>query len=139
MHAGIYDACWYLRCMLVFTMHAGIYDACWYLATMHAGIYDACWYLRCMLIFALHAGIYDGCWYLRCMLIFALHACLHLWCMLVFIARLSSTNATYANFCGCMVKGKLSRFLSVNIRMQSPEIFIVRESLLPACMHACSK
>ena len=90
--------------MLVFTLHAGIYDACWYLRWMlvfalHAGIYDACWYLRCMLIFALHAGIYDGCWYLRCMLVFTmdagicrcmlvftmhagiwLHACLHLRC-----------------------------------------------------------
>ena len=37
MHAGIYDTCWYLRCILVFAIHAGIYDACWYLS--------AYWYL----------------------------------------------------------------------------------------------
>ena len=65
LHVGIYDACWYLRCMLVFTMHVGIYDACWYLRcmlvfTMNAGIYDACWYLRSMLVFKMHAGIYNA-------------------------------------------------------------------------------
>ena len=28
--AGIYNSCWYLRFMLVFTIHAGIYTSCWY-------------------------------------------------------------------------------------------------------------
>ena len=48
MHAGIYDPCWYLRSMLVFTIHAGIYDPCWYLRSMLV-------YLRCMLVFTMHA------------------------------------------------------------------------------------
>ena len=45
IHAGIYDSCWYLRFMLVFTIHAGIYNSCRY--------------LRRMLMFMTHAGIYD--------------------------------------------------------------------------------
>ena len=54
LHAGIYGACWYLRCM---HMHAGIYNACWYLQWMQV-------YLRCMLVFVLYAaGIYAACWY----------------------------------------------------------------------------
>ena len=32
--AGIYNSCWYLRFMLLFTIHAGIYDPCWYLHFM---------------------------------------------------------------------------------------------------------
>ena len=48
VHAGIYDPCWYLRLMLVFTICAGIYDPCWY--------------LRFMLVFTVHAGIYTSCW-----------------------------------------------------------------------------
>ena len=51
-----------LKMMLVFTIHAGIYDQagiydpCWYLPSMlvftvRAGIYDSCWYLRFMLVF----------------------------------------------------------------------------------------
>ena len=76
--AGIYAACWYLRCMLVFAMHVGIYDPCWYLRSMlvfamHAGIYDACWYLRSMLVFALHDGIYAACWHLRCIMTCAVY------------------------------------------------------------------
>ena len=59
-----------LQFMLVFTTHgAGIYDSCWYIHfmlvfTIHAGIYDSCWYLLFMLVFMIHAGIYDSCWYL---------------------------------------------------------------------------
>ena len=57
IHVGIYDPCWYLRFMLVFTIHAGIYDSCWYLWSTvcvktqdDAGIYDSCSYLRSMLV-----------------------------------------------------------------------------------------
>ena len=64
--AGIYDSCWYLRSMLMFTTHAGI--------TLHADIYCACWYLRRMLVFTIHAGIYGTCWYLEFMLVFTIHA-----------------------------------------------------------------
>ena len=31
--AGIYNSCWYLRFMLVFTIHAGIYTSYWYTHT----------------------------------------------------------------------------------------------------------
>ena len=99
--------------MLVFMIHAGNYDARWYLWSLiktnsiifiyfiflghfkmfflsllhiltsvyiiniivmdlrfmsvfviHAGIYTSCWYLHFMLVFTTHAGIYDSCWYL---------------------------------------------------------------------------
>ena len=33
--AGIYNSCWYLRFMLVFTIHAGIYTSCWYRKYQH--------------------------------------------------------------------------------------------------------
>ena len=33
--AGIYNSCWYLRFMLVFTKHAGIYTSCWYRKYQH--------------------------------------------------------------------------------------------------------
>ena len=52
IHAGIYDSCWYLHFMLVFTTHADVMT--------NAGIYDTCWYLHFMLIFTTHAGIYDA-------------------------------------------------------------------------------
>ena len=32
---GIYNSCWYLRFMLVFTKHAGIYTSCWYRKYQH--------------------------------------------------------------------------------------------------------
>ena len=72
--------------MLVFTLHAGIYAACWYLRCMHAGIYNACWYLgwmlvylRCMLLFTLHAGVCAVCcWYLRCMLVSSIYSVMFL-------------------------------------------------------------
>ena len=44
--AGIYERCWYLCMMLVFTSDAGIYARCWYL---------------CMFpVFMSGAGIYKG-------------------------------------------------------------------------------
>ena len=62
--AGIYDSCWYLRFMLVFTIHAGIYGVpivsklkMMLVFTIHAGINDSCWYLRSMLVFTFYAGI----------------------------------------------------------------------------------
>ena len=53
IHAGIYDPCWFLRFMLVFTIYAGIYGVPFVSK------------LKIMLVFTIHAGIYTSRWYLR--------------------------------------------------------------------------
>ena len=70
----IYERCWYLCTMLVFTSDAGIYAGCWYLRSMlvfmsDAGIYALkCWYLQKLtgiyklfiLVFTNDTGIYEN-------------------------------------------------------------------------------
>ena len=53
IHFGIYDPCWFLRFMLLFTIYAGIYGVPFVSK------------LKIMLVFTIHAGIYTSRWYLR--------------------------------------------------------------------------